>query len=80
VVRIIYFPVFPWCDVIVKYLEQDVVYHGFLVNPANGEEHPLGEMQSDSDHSCVVQKMKSSGSLHFDFLLFQDWLLVLEAK
>ncbi|MFH1008724.1 MAG: DUF4038 domain-containing protein [Candidatus Latescibacterota bacterium] len=80
VVRIIYFPTFPWCDVRVTNLEKDGVYEGFLFNPASGETHPLGEMRSDSDNACVLQKMNASGPLRLTFPLYQDWLLVMEAR
>ena len=68
-VRIIFWPLL-WSLPFVKNLEEGLVYHAFLFNPADGSEHDLGHA-----------KANDSGEWHLPLRMqpiYQDWVLVLE--
>jgi len=77
-VRVIYFPVFPWGDVVIREIESGVVYRSFLFDPATGRQFPFQDVRPDADNRCVIQKIDPSGPYNFSFPVFQDWVLVLE--
>lgn len=71
--RIIYFPrpVLPWgSPTFVKGLEAGATYRGTLIDPRNGEEHPLGEVRGDANGDWRVPVPPK----------MIDWVLVLERE
>lgn len=65
-VRIIYIP--NYSSVLVKALEKETKYHAFFVDPQNGKEYELGNINPDQDGNWQSPNPP----------IFQDWLLVIE--
>jgi hypothetical protein len=76
-VRIIYFPLSWFMAGKVANVESDANYRAFLFNPTNGEETDLGDVVPKENGEWDLPV--GSGDWH-TMPIFQDWVLVLEAK
>ena len=62
----------------VKEIEKDAHYKARRFNPVTGEEHFVGEVKADAESNWIYAE---SGLPEFyPFPIFQDWVLILEAK
>ncbi|MGB9683284.1 MAG: hypothetical protein ACPL1I_09955, partial [bacterium] len=76
-VRIIYLPFF-YNNFKIKDIEEGVSYRAYLFNPANGNEIDIGNVIPNEDGRWQLPELvKGSG---FRLPIYQDWILVLEAR
>jgi hypothetical protein len=75
-VRVLYCPLM-WEAPAIKSLERGVEYTAYLYDPATGADRPIGKVQPDERGDWKV----SVGNRPWNtFPLYQDWVVVLEAK
>lgn len=76
-VRVIYFPGSWFFAGKVTGIEPDVSYTAALINPVNGDEIDLGAVVPDAQGVYELPLNKGMGNV---MPIFQDWVLVLEAR
>ena len=75
-VRVIYMPeVWEWPTA--RSLEEGVSYSAYLFDPASGREWPFGPVHPDANGDWKIMTRNGKENA---FPLFQDWVVVLEAK
>ncbi len=77
-VRVIYLPIFVWRGGKIKGLETGVAYRASLFNPADGAETDLGVITPDAAGDWEM--LTGPDGVQQPLPLYQDWVLVLEAR
>lgn len=77
VVRVVYLPLF-YNNLKIKELEKDVSYRAFLFNPVDETEFDLGIITSNENGEWQLPELVEGSGVRLP--VYQDWVLVLEAK
>jgi len=76
-VRIIYLPLF-YNNFKVRDIEDSVSYKAYLFNPANGDEIDIGIVTPNEDKKWQLPELVEGSGVRLP--IYQDWVLVLEAR
>ena len=76
-VRVVYIPLF-YNNFKIKEIEEGISYRGYLFNPANGRELDIGNVIPDGEGKWQLPELVEGSGVRLP--IYQDWILVLEAR
>lgn len=76
-VRIVYLPLF-YNNFKIREIEEGVSYHAYLFNPVDGKEFDIGLVVPDENREWQLPELVEGSGLRLP--IYQDWILVLEAR
>jgi len=76
-VRIVYIPLF-YNNFKIKGIEEGISYRAYLFNPADGSELDIGKVVPDGEGKWQLPELVEGSGVRLP--IYQDWILVLEAR
>jgi len=76
-VRIVYIPLF-YNNFKIKEIEEGISYRAYLFNPADGSEIDIGNVVPDGEGKWQLPELVEGSGIRLP--IYQDWILVLEAR